>query len=457
MILKQFHKQVVNQRDNVIITYNDRKITYSELDSLSNRAANYFKVKIISENIVISLEEPIDFTVALLGAMKAGKTAVLLNPQLPNETRHIIMHREKYEAVINEKMIDYIKGSDISDEAAIADNLPVPFIIFTSGSTSVAKTINVYLNMMTNYNDAFYRIIEELSIKSMQLLCSQYYSFGLCNLLIGLCYGIEIQIPNEKYKKNIFANLNELKERGLDMMIWPVSYLKTISAAQKLIDMIPSNIKLIVTGGETLIIGRELINKLKNEGITLFNSYGSSETLGIFNYDVEYDDFCEDKNLIPIGDPIENVHYVLEDGELFLTFDFDNNLVKKGDKYRTGDMAVFTNNKLYLTGRADHCRKIRGYRVDMDAVERTIFSKMPVEACCVFCVRNNKELEELGLAYSASAEINIDEFKSKLSNVLSDYMIPNRYYRFDKLPVNSNGKIDRKMIEKIVLGGYAND
>jgi len=457
MILGQYQKMAKAHKDEVIIEYQNKKLTYGELERLSDIVANYFRDTVSEENIVISLNDSIDFSAALIGIMKSEKRAVLLNPQLPLEIQNNILQRENYSVILNEKLYEHIKSSDNSSKSYSGKNLTMPFVIFTSGSTNVAKTVMVHINMMINYNDAFYKIIQKRGIKSMQLLCSQYYSFGLCNLLIGLSHGIKIQVPDEKQKKNIFANLADIKKQNLDMMIWPASYLKTISSAQKLIELIPDNIKLIVTGGETLAIGQALIKKLKLEGISLFNSYGSSETLGIFNYDVEYDDFREEKNLIPIGEPIENIHYAIEDGELYLTFDFENGLVTQGERYQTGDLASLINGKLYLTGRADHCRKIRGYRVDMDSVERTIFNKMPVDACCVLCVKNAQEIEELELAYVASKEIREEDFRERLTGVLSDYMLPVRYHRLDKIPVNSNGKIDKKVIEMQIHGGKGNE
>ena len=54
------------------------------------------------------------------------------------------------------------------------------------------------------------------------------------------------------------------------------------------------------------------------------------------------------------------------------------------------------------------------------------------------------------LVYESSYEIPVTEFRTKLTKVLSKYMIPNKYIKIDRIPITASGKIDRVSLKRFI-------
>jgi amino acid adenylation domain-containing protein len=119
--------------------------------------------------------------------------------------------------------------------------------------------------------------------------------------------------------------------------------------------------------------------------------------------------------------------------------------------YRTGDLArVGDQGMVFLVGRADTQVKCRGYRIELGEIEAALDSipvlqesaVVAVETdgfegnvlCCAYVPRNGGEVGPAGL-------------REQLAGVLPAYMLPSRWKRLDRLPLNGNGKTDRRALE----------
>ena len=117
--------------------------------------------------------------------------------------------------------------------------------------------------------------------------------------------------------------------------------------------------------------------------------------------------------------------------------------------YRTGDL-VFLNdqNEIIFKGRKDTLIKHLGYRIELGEIEHVIINTLKlVENGCVIYNFNKKEIN---LFYEAQNEIPVAEIRKAISMAFPKYMIPNNYIRMKELPRNTNGKIDRLMLNSMV-------
>lgn len=116
--------------------------------------------------------------------------------------------------------------------------------------------------------------------------------------------------------------------------------------------------------------------------------------------------------------------------------------------YKTGDLGFIDKNYLYCLGRMDNQIKLNGYRIELEEIEKVIKDIEMVDMCCVVGKRDSLGKVKYLKAYVVGS-ITSEEINSKLSLIVPHYMIPKFIEIVDYLPVNNNGKIDRKKIESL--------
>lgn len=121
--------------------------------------------------------------------------------------------------------------------------------------------------------------------------------------------------------------------------------------------------------------------------------------------------------------------------------------------YHTGDLGYFKNGMLYCVGRTDLQVKVHGYRMELGDIEANILLKEDVEAVCVVPKRKDGKIRSL-VAYVVSPSVrgtfeDTKNIKLHLRGLLPEYMIPKKIKFIDRLPMTSNGKVNRKALEEM--------
>lgn len=121
--------------------------------------------------------------------------------------------------------------------------------------------------------------------------------------------------------------------------------------------------------------------------------------------------------------------------------------------YHTGDLGYFKNEMLYCVGRTDLQVKVHGYRMELGDIEANILLKEDVEAVCVVPKRKDGKIRSL-VAYVVSPSAcgtfeDAKNIKQHLRGLLPEYMIPKKIKFIDRLPMTSNGKVNRKALEEV--------
>jgi amino acid adenylation domain-containing protein len=121
--------------------------------------------------------------------------------------------------------------------------------------------------------------------------------------------------------------------------------------------------------------------------------------------------------------------------------------------YRTGDLArVSENGEIVLVGRADTQIKSRGYRIELGEIEAVLHTIETLEESAVVAVESGG-IDGLAIAcgYAPRPGIELEpaDLRALLAARLPAYMLPARWRRFDRLPLNANGKVDRKALKEI--------
>ena len=131
--------------------------------------------------------------------------------------------------------------------------------------------------------------------------------------------------------------------------------------------------------------------------------------------------------------------------------------------YRTGDQVRYmADGSLEFMGRIDQQVKIRGFRIELGEIESALTS-LPWVANCVVVAQEQNQQKYL-VAYLESDAADQDEAqqtaliqrsRSQLGRLLPDYMQPTAYMLVDNLPCTRNGKVNRKALPLVTIGGKA--
>jgi len=126
-----------------------------------------------------------------------------------------------------------------------------------------------------------------------------------------------------------------------------------------------------------------------------------------------------------------------------------------GRMYKTGDLARLGEDGLvYLLGRSDSQIKSRGYRIELGEIEAALYTLPEIRECAVVAIPSDSfEGMAICCAYTAAPGAGAEpaELREKLGDLVPSYMLPSRWLRFEELPLNANGKIDRPKLRERFL------
>lgn len=127
--------------------------------------------------------------------------------------------------------------------------------------------------------------------------------------------------------------------------------------------------------------------------------------------------------------------------------------------YDTGDLASFDNaGNLHYHGRADNQIKLRGFRIELGDIEAALNQLAHVDDSCVVVLNgaDYQRTSDFIAAYVVGEpNINLEEIKPQLSQVLPHYMVPLVITQLTEFPLTPNGKKDRKALPAIAITGGA--
>ncbi len=115
--------------------------------------------------------------------------------------------------------------------------------------------------------------------------------------------------------------------------------------------------------------------------------------------------------------------------------------------YRTGDLARrLPDGNIEFLGRIDQQVKIRGFRIECGEIETRLKEHPDILEAVVLKLLNNDGEKYLCAYLVLKNDLKHDDIRRHLSEKLPDYMMPANFMQVDRIPLNPNGKIDRKAL-----------
>lgn len=342
------------------------------------------------------------------------------------------------------------------------------YIIFTSGSTGAPKGVCISRSSLEHYikwlNKNFKIEIGEI--------CSQFPDIGfdlsVADIFGTLCAGGTLYPSNNQYYKIFPGRL--IREKKISTLICVPSLVDVIINSGDLNKETFSSVKKIFFCGEPLL--KAQVNNLfkVNKKIKIINAYGPTETtVSCTKKTITLNNLKKiNSNTMPLGKAIngmkikllnndkfskqsgEIIIYGKQVGEGYLNkneninkFFFPKNRISF---FRSGDYAEIINGEMYFKNRLDTQVKIKGYRIELDEINKHLDN---------FGVKNARSLvyKNKILTFYPDCTQNImfnhDLLIRYLKRNIPDYMIPNHIFKLKRFPLNQNGKIsDKKLLKK---------
>ncbi|MDQ0073669.1 amino acid adenylation domain-containing protein [Variovorax boronicumulans] len=479
-----------HQPDAIALLFDEQALSFAELDRRANRLAHRLVALGVKPDmrVGIVMERSVEMVVGLLAILKAGGAYLPLDPDYPLQRLAymvedsgialLLTHRATREHIAERAGLARLEvdSTDLSNErdtdpgvALHGENLA--YVIYTSGSTGKPKGAAVRhaaLHSCMAWMQDTYHLSQENTV-----LHKAPFGFDVSvwEMFWPLTAGARLVVANPGDHRDP-ARLVELIQRH---QITTLNFVPSMLQAFLAHKDIESSTRLqhIICGGEAMPAETQKETLQRLHGATLQNLYGPTETtIHVTRWT------CRDdgQSLVPIGQPISDTQCHILDaelnqvprgvaGELYLggvslargylnkpglsAERFVANPFGAGDRlYRTGDLVRWnTEGQIEYLGRIDHQVKIRGFRIELGEIEAQILAQPAVREAVVVA-REGAAGASLVAYIAAHAQQAVDTaaLREQLGQVLPDYMVPRAVVVLEALPLNANGKVDRKAL-----------
>lgn len=474
----------------VIQSDTGESLSYGELIRRCLQMAAYLQRQGVSPGdvVAISMERGIAQVVGALGILAAGACYTPIAPTQPASRRAVMYRKSGARYVLTTRSVkDAAASADLVTMLLLEDSEAVPglevpqtvssstsaYIIFTSGSTGEPKGVKISHGSAMNTIEAVNRICgvgdqdAVLAVSSLEFDLSVYDLFGVLN-----AGGTVVCVPDQQCRNADYWA--EIVSR-YQITLWnsvPVLFDMLLIAAAGQALLLPS-LRWVLLSGDW--IGLTLPERMSQQCpmASMLAMGGATEASIWSNYYVVTLPLPQDWQSIPYGYPLSNQKYRIIDGkkrdcpdwvpgELWIGGDglaqeyagdpdqTAASFVIAGQQrwYRTGDLGRYhPDGRIEFLGRRDHQIKIRGHRIELGEIEAVIQRYPGIREVVVLAREQPSGQKELwAFLTGTDGTVNTETIKQALTKLLPEYMIPKQIVNLDFLPLNSNGKIDRKQL-----------
>jgi len=490
--VRLFEKQAAYTPNAVAVTFADTSLTYSQLNKKADNLAAALQSN-GTDNFIVGICEnrSVETIISVLAILKAGHAYLPLDPNFPNERLQQIIESSGVKRCLapssqKQRLESLPLKLIISDEAfpdaqPVDIDQPIAYVLYTSGSTGTPKGVAMGHKAITN----LLKWQNNNSLTATGTRTLQFTNLGFDvsfqEIFSTLTTGGTLVLVDNKTKTDPSGLLNYIKKNSVNRIFLPFVALQYLMEAADVEQLYPQCLKEITTAGEQLKVTTQMRRFFQEcPTCTLYNHYGPTETHIVTQFKLTGAP-SQWPALPPIGVPVDNVEMYILDNELKevpngeigelcasgialaegylnrpdLTAEkfiyWDKTDTQKIRIYKTGDLARrHADGNIEFLGRIDHQVKINGYRVELGEIE-TILLKDPMLKDCVVVQQQVDGTGELVAYYTIRPSQKLKEdlasrLVTALRAQLPDYMVPKFFVKLPALPLNSNGKVDRKLL-----------
>src|SRR3989475_544333 len=494
-----FEERARAHPDAIAAVHGDRQWTYRQLNGRANQLARALLARGLGREggIAVVTERNLDWMAAVLAIFKAGGAYLPIEPHFPSDRIARTLSRagcrlgliERGSTATLDHALDSLSGVetlfiDAAYEEGHADgDLGVgvapdqlAYLYFTSGSTGEPKGAMCEHAGFLNH---VYAKVHDLRIGEGQVVAQtapQCFDISLWQLVSALLVGGRTLLIEQEAILDAARFVDKVVEGRVAILQVVPSYLEVLLSYLEQHPRELPDLRFVSVTGEAL--KKELAQRwfAAQPGIKLVNAYGLTETSDDTNHEIM--ERVPDRERVPLGRPINNVHvYVVDErlspvplgapGELVFSgvcvgrgyvndpertrraFMADPH--REGQRlYRSGDYGRWLpEGKLEFLGRRDTQVKISGFRIEIGEIENTLLRVPGVRDGAVVVSERADQSKHLVAFYSGQRPLDANALRERLSASLPKYMVPTAFHWRNRLPLTDNGKIDKKALKAV--------
>jgi amino acid adenylation domain-containing protein len=496
-----FEEKVESTPDAPAVSLEGESLTYRELNERANQVAHRLQALGVRRGdlVGICMTRCPDLIVATIAVLKVGAAYVPLSTTDPAERLTFMLHDTKISVVIAQRQVfqelqhqvanvvwidsdrDSIQRLEPSNPDVSVFGEDPAYVMYTSGSTGQPKGVVVphraiaRLVCNTDYIDLGPSdCVAQVSNATFDAVTFEVWGALLNGARLDIIPQEVVLSPQEFSKR--------LRDDGITALFMTTAFFN------QLIQEVPDifgTLRHLMFGGEMADARRVRQLLSTNPPERLLHVYGPTESTTYATWHL-VEHVPADAKTVPIGRPIANTTvYVLDrnmqpvpvglPGEIYiggdgLALEYWDRPELTQEKFVSNPFSADLNAKLYRTGdrakylsdgsieflrRADDQVKIRGFRVEPGEIENALNEHPAVRASVVLAHSYREEarggaegaIERL-VAYVVPEQATPDvaDLRRFLQEMVPDYMVPSAFVPLDELPVNSNGKVDKRAL-----------
>ncbi len=484
-----FVEQVLRTPEAVALVSGEVEMSYRELEDRSNQLGHYLLQLGVGpeEPVGICLERGWGQVVGMLGILKAGGAYVPLDPDYPMERLEYMLSDTGAKVVISSRGVSSrlpegecrVIWMDEWEESMGREPVTLPevvlkpdnlaYIMYTSGSTGRPKGVMIMHRSVINL--VVYQQKElEITGTARVLQFSNYcFDVSVEQIYLALLNGAVLVLVTKEIILDTERMGQFIAQQRITHLYATPGYLGALEPRYY------PYLERVIAGGE--VCSRELSQRWGKTAV-FYNEYGPTETTVVC---IEYRClFGKGEGSLPIGRPMGNVRvYIVDKGGALAPVGVAGEICVGGDgvargylgleeltrkcfvpdpyseragarMYRTGDRGRWLpDGNIEYMGRSDEQVKISGYRIEPGEIGNVLLESGLVRQAVV--VARGDAREKLRLVGYVVVEGVLDKGRlvEYLKGRLPAYMVPVVWVELGELPLNSNGKVDKRLLPDV--------
>lgn len=483
-ITEQFRHWAKTKPNAIAVIDGKRMISYGQLNRITDHMAATLRNIGVERGDVVALLMPRDasMVVATLGVLKCGAAYLPCSLDVPAKiTAKQLIDADiilpiTTNSILGEigllggfKMtidIDLLLKNDDEEIYETETNISQDDLLalfYTSGSTGKQKAVRITHGNVSAYCDWYHKYFQPKEGTVIGAYNTFTFDASITDMFTTLLSGATLAIVPEEIKNDIRAVGEYVNEWGIEIIDMPTQIGRLFAMHESC----PS-LRHIVLGGEALTPFKPC------RDYNIYNQYGPTETtVAVTIHRMEDDEKC-----VPIGKAISGVRlYVVDScgrrvpigapGELWIA----GNQVAEGyhkrktesakrftknpfctekpfDRvFRTGDIVRYRGDgSLEFLGRKDGMVKIRGFRVELSAVEAALRKCSGVEEAAATTFVNSDGTQEIAAFLVSQKALDISTVRQEMLQRVTAEMVPIAMQQIESLPLTTSGKVDRRAL-----------